>query len=98
MTPLCITLRFNAHVSAANAPRRVNAGWAFADMVAFFFKEIPRRRKKLYSSALRKRNIAPFGRGIAEQLGGKRGPSGSALAVCVWLILLAVRGQIETQQ
>lgn len=94
MTPLCTPPGFNAYVSAANTSRCVNARWAFADMIAF----LKRNRAKSHSPVLRKRNIGPFGWGIAEQLGVQRGPSGGVLAVCVCLILLAVRGQIETKQ
>lgn len=66
--------------------------------ICSLFKEMPRRRAKSRSLALQKQNVGPFGRGIAEHLGLKAGPSGSALAVCMRLILLAVRGQIETKQ
>lgn len=95
--PLCAFLRAWALTSP---PLTLRVAWTLAghSPIWSLFKETPRRRAKSRSLALQKRNVSLLGRGIAEHLCLKWGPSGSALAVCVQLILLAVRGQIETKQ
>lgn len=79
--------------------RRLNARWAFADMIAFLRNgEEEEGQVTQPGPAEAKRRSVQTRNCSTPTAGLKQGPSGSALAVCVQLILLAVRGQIETKQ